>query len=277
MQGMWKNSNLTPLQRSQETTKLIITAEEATKLNTQYVETVNGQKIPEDPGTLLEDRQIERIRGELRSSLIIDPEDGKIPGNALFKEKATTARAAVLTAFDGPEQRPSGERCLSSNGAPPMQPNFENNYYQIVQTSTAIMIASELVHDARIIRMNTSHRPTAITSWLGDSIGWWEGDTLIVETKYFAPSSFLRVNSRNPFFVSPQTTVIERFTRVSSDEINYVFTVNDPTYYTRAWTAETHFLRTNDQMYEFSCHEGNYALRHLLEAARDREAKEMTK
>jgi hypothetical protein len=253
------------------TQELVITGEEAERLRAQYVRTMNGKVIPDNPGALPEDRQIERIHGELRSSLIIDPGSGAIPGNAPFKEQAVIARAATLNSFDGPEQRPFGERCLFSNGAPPMQPIPENNYYQIVQTTREIVISSELVHDARSIRLNASHTPAAVTSWLGDSVGWREGDTLVVETKYFAPNNFLRVNARNPFFVSPQTTGVERFTRVANDEINYLFTVSDPTYYTRASTGETHLLHTIDQMYEFSCHKGNCALQHLLEAARIRE------
>jgi hypothetical protein len=120
--------------------------------------------------------------------------------------------------------------------------------------------------------MDAGHAPAAITLWLGDSVGWWEGDTLVVETNHFSAGSRTRMSGRMVTFVSPQTTVVERFTRVSSDEINYVFTVEDPTYYTRRWTGETHLLHTNNQMFEFSCHEGNYSLRYMLEAARLKDA-----
>jgi hypothetical protein len=154
-----------------------------------------------------------------------------------------------------------------------MQPTADSNYYQIVQTTDVLLIVSELIHDARIVRMNSKHAPATITSWLGDSIGWWEGDTLVVESKNFSVNSITRMSGRMVTFVSPQTIVVERFTRVSTDEINYVFTVEDPTYYTRRWTGETHLMHTNDQMYEFSCHEGNYALRYMLEAARLNDSK----
>ena len=178
----------------------------------------------------------------------------------------------TLSALDNPEQRPPLERCVGSNGAPPMQPNPEGNYYQFVQTPDTTVIVSEVSHDARIVRMNSRHSPAAITSWLGDSIGWWEKDTLVVETTNFAPHSAVHMNGRYLLLVSPQTTVIERFTRVSEQELNYVFTVSDPTYYTRSWTGETHLLRSKDRMFEFACHEGNFSLRNILEAARAHDA-----
>jgi hypothetical protein len=276
MQGLWKNSNLTPLERPQEFTQLVITATVATRLKVQYLAGTGGPNQPDDPGRALEDRNIEPIRGELRSSQIIDPEDGKIPWNAPYKEKAATLRRTVLNDFDNPEQRPAIERCLSSNGAPPMQPNLDGNIYQFVQTPDTTVILSEFVHDARIIRMKGTHSPAAVTSWLGDSIGWWKGDTLVVETKYFAPNSSVRLNARYIFFVSPETIVVERFTRVSDSELNYVFTVSDPVYYSLPWTGETHLLRTRDRMFECACHEGNYALRNILEAARVQDAKQPT-
>jgi hypothetical protein len=162
---------------------------------------------------------------------------------------------------------------LSSNGAPPMQPNLDGNIYQFVQTPTITVIVSEFIHDARIVRMNATHSPPAITTWLGDSVGWWENDTLVIETKYFAPSSGILLNARYTYLVSPHTTVLERFTRVSDSELNYVFTVSDPNYYTRPWLGETHLLRTKDKMFEDACHEGNYSMRNILEAARANDLK----
>jgi hypothetical protein len=270
IQGIWKNSNLTPLERPQEFTLLAITAADALRLKAQYL-VPSGPNLPDDPGRALEDRSFEPIRGELRSSLIIDPGDGKIPWNEAYKDKPAALRRAVLNSFDNPEQRPAIERCLGSNGAPPMQPNVDGNIYQFVQTPAITAIVSEFVHDARMVRMNGTHSPAALTSWLGDSVGWWEGDTLVIESKYFAPSSAVRLNARSVYLVSSQTTVIERFTRVSDDELNYVFKVTDPTYYTRPWIGETHFRRSNDRMFENGCHEGNYSMRNILEAARLRE------
>jgi|SRR5450631_532716 hypothetical protein len=273
MQGIWKNSNLTPLERPQEFTQLAITAADAARLKAQYLAGTGGPNQPDDPGRGLEDRNIEPIRGELRSSQIIDPDDGRIPWNEAYKGKPVALRRTVLNAFDNPEDRPAIERCLSSSGAPPMQPNLDGNIYQFVQTPATTVIVSEWVHDARTIRMKATHSPAAITSWLGDSVGWWEKDTLVIETKYFAPSSAVRLNARYIYFVSPQTVVIERFTRVSDNELNYVFTVSDPTFYTRPWTGETHLLRSKDRMFEYACHEGNYSMRNILEAARANDLK----
>jgi hypothetical protein len=271
-QGIWKNSNLTPLERPQEFTQLAITAADAARLQAEYLVPAGGPNQPDDPGRALEDRSFEPIRGELRSSQIIDPADGKIPWNEAYKEKPAALRHAALSAFDNPEQRPPLERCLGSTGAPPMQPNPEGNFYQFVQTRDTTVIVSEVSHDARIVRMNSMHSPAAITSWLGDSIGWWEKDTLVVETKHFASHSAVRMNSRYLFLVSPQTTVIERFTRVSDQELNYVFSISDPNYYTRSWTGETHLLRSRDRLFEVACHEGNYSMRNILEAARAQNA-----
>jgi hypothetical protein len=268
MQGIWKNSNLTPLERPPEITRLAIAEADAARLKEQYLAGTGGPNQPDDPGRSLEDRNIEPIRGELRSSQIIDPEDGKIPWIEVYKGKSAALRRSMLTALDNPEERPPLERCLSSNGAPPMQPNLDGNIYQIVQTPAITAIISETIHDARIIRMNGTHSPAAVTSWLGDSVGWWENDTLVIESKYFALNSAVRQNVRYIYFVSPQTVVIERFTRVSDNELNYVFTVSDPTFYTRSWTGETHLLRSNQKMFEYACHEGNYSMRNILEAAR---------
>ena len=273
MQGIWKNSNLTPLERPPGLTTLAITAADAVTLKTQYLEGTGGPNQPDDPGRSLEDRNIEPIRGELRSSQIIDPQDGKIPWIEVYKEKSAALRRSMLSALDNPEERPPLERCLSSNGAPPMQPNLDGNIYQIVQTPSITVIMSETIHDARIVRMNGTHSPAAVTSWLGDSVGWWENDTLVIESKYFAPNSAVRQNVRYVYFVSPQTVVIERFTRVSDNELNYVFTVTDLSFYTRPWTGETHLMRSNTKMFEYACHEGNYSMRNILEAARAQEAK----
>jgi hypothetical protein len=278
MQGTWRNSNLTPLERPPEFIQLAITPADAKRLQEQYLNASGSQNQPDDPDRALEERSIEPIRGELRSSQIIEPQDGKIPWNDAYREKPALLLRAVLSAFDNPEQRPGAERCLSSTGAPPMQPTLDANMYQIVQTPAVAVIVSELIHDARMIRMNGMHSPAALTSWLGDSVAWWKKDTLVVETRFFSPSSAIRLRSRNNiFFVSPQTVVLERFTRVSDQELNYVFTVTDPTYYTRPWTGETHLLRSPKRLFEFACHEGNYSMRDMLEAARAQDAKEPLK
>jgi hypothetical protein len=126
---------------------------------------------------------------------------------------------------------------------------------------------SESLHEARIMRLDSRHPPAAVTSWLGASTARWEGDTLVVETRNFNPEQ----NRSADFLISTGTVIVERFTRVSRDELNYVFTITDPTYYTQPWTGETLFRRSDEPIFEDACHEGNYSLKHILEGGRVRD------
>jgi hypothetical protein len=268
-EGIWINSNLTPLERPTKVDHAILTAAEAASLTRDYFE--SGNDAPDDPGRLLETRSFEAIRGEFRSSVIVDPVDGKLPWAESHQKDQAALRRATMEAFDNPEDRPPPERCLASTASPPMVPTIDNNLFHIIQTPTIIAIVSELIHDARMIRMNSTHSPKDVGSWLGDSIGWWENDTLVVEAKNFAPHSGVRSRGRDTFMVSPHTVVIERFTRATKDEINYQFTVTDPTLYSRPWSGETHLMKSSERMFEYACHEGNYSMRGVLQAARDSE------
>ena len=269
MQGVWANTNITPLERPPDFQSLVITRDEAAELEARILVRRENLRRPAEPSLYFWARGVEPIRGEYRSSVIVDPADGQIPGNDHFKALAKAVGAAVLTAFDGPEARPAAERCLSAVTAqPPVTVMPAADLRQIVQTPDAIVISSEELHEARIIRLNAKHVPSSIVTWLGDSIGWWEGRTLVIETKFFAPASAARMGPASLFFVGPNTTVTERITRVSADELRYEFTVEDPTYYTRPWRGETRFGRSQEQMFEFACHEGNYAMRYGLMGGR---------
>jgi hypothetical protein len=269
LQGVWSHRNITPLERPADLKSFVITRDEAAQLQARILAKTNDQSKPGEPAEYFWDRGVEPIRGEYRSSIITDPADGKIPGNDRFKSFAKAAGAAMLTAFDGPEARPGAERCLTAtSAAPPVTVVPADDLRQIVQTRNAIVIASEELHEARVIRLNGKHGPAAIVTWLGDSIGWWEGETLVIETKYFAPASAGRAGPGIFFAVGPDTTVTERITRVSPDELSYVFTVEDPNYYTQAWKGETRFGRSNEQILEYACHEGNYSLPFALMSAR---------
>jgi len=269
LQGVWSHRNITPLERPAELKSFVITRDEAAQLQARILAKTNDQSKPGEPAEYFWDRGVEPIRGEYRSSIITDPADGKIPGNEHFKTLAKATGAAVLTAFDGPEARPGAERCLmATSAAPPVTVVPADDLRQIVQTQSSIVIASEELHEARVVRMNTQHGPAAITSWLGDAIGWWEGETLVIETKYFAPTSSARAGPGMLFFVGPDTIVTERITRVAADELSYEFTVEDPSYYTRPWKGETRFGRSDEQMLEYACHEGNYSLPFVLMGAR---------
>jgi hypothetical protein len=272
-EGIWTNTNSTPLVRPPGYTQLVISEAEAREIDSHRVAR-DEDPGPGDPPETNEERRIERVSGTLRSSIIVDPPDGQLPTTDEARQRIESFRAGILTTMDGPEQRPLPERCIGTLAAfPPMLSIPASNAHQIVQTADAILLFAEPMHHARIIRMKAQHAHPAITSWLGDSIGRWDGDTLVVETKFFTPSDRVRTSPTGDYVVSPRTVVTERFTRVSHEELNYRFTVDDPALYVRPWTGESHFTLTDAQLLEFACHEGNYSLRFILEAARTLEAK----
>jgi hypothetical protein len=284
LQGMWTSATITPLERPAEYGgRRALTSEEAAKLEGAEASLVSNSAQPTDlgkqlPGDCKEfgrgcgynnfwlDRgsQVVAIEGEKRTSLLIDPPDGKIPP---LTEERKQYLAARRQSFDGPEARPLGERCLLAFGSasgPPMMPVLYNNHYQIVQSKDAVMILVEMVHDARIVRLGGTHVASNVRKWMGDSIGHWEGETLVVETTNFTDYESFRG-------ATSDARVIERFTRVAPDKIHYRFTVEDPQAFTHSFTGEMPFYRTDDAIYEYACHEGNYALRGILAGAREQE------
>lgn len=275
LQGNWLHSNGTPFVRPDGIATLIISPAQAAAIDKRIQDEFDDRSVPNDATTDFVKRPIEPIRGQLRSSIIVDPSDGKLPGTPLFNEWRAKLQFSVINATDGPEQRPTSERCLGNPASQaPILYNPGTNLHQIVQTQDTIVFFSEVMHEARVIRLNAKHSPAAITSWAGDSIGWWDGDTLVVETKFFTPSDTGRNAARYiGYRLSPQATVTERFTRVSADQLDYAFTVEDSINYTRSWSGETHFRRSDDQLFEYSCHEGNYALANILQAARVHDVK----
>ena len=225
------------------------------------------------------------VDGQRRTSLVIDPPDGKVPALTAEARERQRSRLAQFRptsdqgessdpglepagAYDDPERRPLGERCLlgfGSTSGPPILPNyFYNNLHQIVQTPNEIMILTEMVHDARVVRMNAKHVPSTIRKWMGDSIGWWEGDTLVVETTNFTDKTRFRG-------ANADMKVTERFTRVDAKTLKYRFTIDDPTTWTRPWTGEYSWPATTERIFEYACHEGNYAMMNILKGARLRE------
>lgn len=285
-QGMWTNNTITPLSRPVEFgDKLVLSAEEAFALEQRVAEYTEQQDQPSDPNREAPSKgrieladsynnfwfddgtKVARYNGEFRSSLIVDPPNGQIPDyTPAAEQRIRMAREEreARGAFFGPESRPLAERCLlsfSSSGGPPMLPILYNNNYQIVQSPGYVMILVEMVHDARIIRIDDDPLPGSHKRWLGDSIGRWEGDTLVVETSNFNPSQRFRNASDN-------YRITERFTRVSDDVINYRFTIHDPDTFVQDWSAEIPMNRSNDRLYEYACHEGNYSLPGVLAGAR---------
>jgi hypothetical protein len=219
------------------------------------------------------------VDGQKRTSIIVDPIDGRVPPmkpearkrNAAFQARQVSPDAAEGAGggpsgqYDGPEARPLAERCIlgfSSTSGPPTLPNyFYNNLKQIVQTRDTVMILNEMVHDVRFIRIGGTHPPAHIKKWLGDSIGRWEGDTLVVETTNFTNKTQFRGSGEN-------LKVIERFSRTPEGDLLYRFTVEDSTTWERPWSGEYTWVASNEPIYEYACHEANYALEGVLKGAR---------
>ena len=226
-----------------------------------------------DRGWLETGDHVMRVNGEPRTSFLTTP-DGRPPAR---KAQPTPAAGAGGRGggggggggqFDNPEARSLGDRCIISfgrNGGPPMLPNgFYNNNYQFVQSKDSIAIVVEMVHDARIIRLNDKHRTDGVRPWFGDSIGHWEGETLVVETTNIPQRQAYNGSWEN-------LTVTEKFTRVGPNRMFYQYIINDPTMWDKPWGGEYEFSPLNGIVNEYACHEGNYALEGILAGARNDE------
>jgi len=280
LQGIWTNVTLTPMQRpAQFADKKTLTDAEAAAYEKKDLE-VNNIDNPEAPllaragsaetggyNNLFIDRgsQLARVDGVKRTSLIIDPPDGKIPPlTAEARERNAALMKRGFDRYDTVKDRPLAERCIlgfGSTSGPPMMPVLYNNTYQIVQNKDTVMILIEMVHDVRVIRMNGTHKPASVRQWLGDSIGHWEGDTLVVDTTNFTDQTRFAGTGEN-------LHVIERFQRAGADSILYKVTIDDPSTFTKQWTMEFPFVASPGPIFEYACHEGNYAMPDILGGAR---------
>jgi hypothetical protein len=275
LQGTWNNSTITPLERPTELAgKEFFTPQEAAAYEKQTLQNSNADRrdggAEADVGRAY--NEFWRTRGgvvaTLRTSLIIDPTNGRIPPLTpeAQKQNATRNDYRRLHPADGPEDRPLAERCLLWGSAgPPMLPVGYNSNYQIIQTPGYVVILIEMIHDTRIIHLDgRPHQPQNVRQWLGDSIGRWEGQTLVVETTNFTDKTAFRGASEN-------MRLVERFTRTAENTLLYEFTVDDPSSFTRSWTGQVPMTKTNDQLFEYACHEGNYGLGNVLAGARAEE------
>lgn len=290
--GAWSNVSLTRLTRSSEYDgRLVMTQQEVAELEGDAVATLVERNAPTNPNAGAEEEipercsgpggrdcgydagwkdettKVMRVGGEPRTSFLIYPEDGRLPDRVANEGGGRRGPGGPGgSRTDNPESMGLGDRCLISfgnNAGPPMLPNgYYNNNIKIVQGDDAVAILVEMIHDVRIVRLNAEHRTDGVDPFFGDSIGWYEGDTLVVETTGFEPRT--SVQGAN----SAQTRVTERFTRVADDRLHYAFTVEDPTVWVEPWTGEYEFQGGMGEVYEYACHEGNYGLENMLGGAR---------
>jgi len=265
LQGYWYFGSATPLERPKEFEgKTFLTAEEAAAFEHRTDEHRGDVLAVHAPEWLDYGK---RMGTDRRTSLIIDPPDGRVPPLTPAARARVTARRARTQSgpADNPEDRPVQERCLVFGAGPPLLPGPYNNNMEIVQTPGALVVLSEMIHDARVVTLDRrAAPPPAIRFWLGSSRGHWEGETLSVETTNFAEAVSFRGSDEH-------LRVVERFTLVGPDALRYEFTIDDPTAFTQPWSGAFTMSRTHDRIYEFACHEGNYGLMNILRAARAEE------
>ena len=272
LQGVWTNATITPFERPAALSgKAVLSDSEAAALEEQAAEgRVDRPPPPGDPGGYNQfwfDRGT-KVVGTRRSSLVIDPPDGRVPAltPAAQKRQQDVATYAAQHPADGPESRSLAERCiLWGTAGPPMVPGPYNNNYQIVQGPGYVVILVEMIHDARVIPTDgRPHLPSSIRQWMGDSRGHWEGDTLVVETTNFTGRTRYRGSDEN-------LRLVEKFRRVDANTIDYEFTIDDATAFARRWSADIPMTSSEGALYEYACHEGNYALTDILRGARAQE------
>ena len=282
LQGTWSNASITTLERNVRYTGSTLSNDEVIRATDDHPQNVRlatddnmvAGQLPDgtdlgrgrgynafwiDPGT-----KFGTINGEHRTAWIVDPVDGRIP----YNDTGRARKAALRTknsSFDGPETRPLAERCISTGlrTGPPMINGLYNNNYEFVQTEDYMVLRTEMISHARIIPINSEHKMAALAPMFGESVAHWDGDTLVVETTNFSP-----MQEEAAISLTSSGQVVERFTRVSEEQIIYEFTIDDPEYYAQLWHGELSFLSTPSKVYEFACHEGNYAMSGILAGAR---------
>ena len=267
-QGVWAARWLTTLERPASITTLVVTPEEGATIVAGILSRRShpGELDPEiaEP----DNDGLARVRGELRSSMIVDPPDGRLP----FTEAGTARmRARKPPGFDNPEERLNNERCISGGGRAPFLIAPAGQLRQIVQTPDHIMMWTEAFSDVRIVPVGAAPSVPIGPTRFGHSLAHWEGDTLVIETTAFRPDDLTRAVPFSALMLDPDAKVIERLSRVSADEIVYQFTVEAPGLYAKPWLAEYSFVRSSQPMFEFACHEGNYSMSNILIGARQAE------
>ena len=269
LQGIWTNTTTTPLERPDDLADQdVLTDEERAARDEAGDVAREARGIDSGTGETgsYNNFWVERGVRMARTSLIIDPPDGKLPLAPAEMTRRANRESYRNREPEGPEDRNLYERCISRGMPGSMMPGFYNHNYQIMQIPGYVVIYVEMIHDARIIPLDgRPHADSRIRQWLGDSRGHWEGDTLVVETTNFIP-----VNGRalTVFGANETTHLEERFTRTGVDSVDYQYTVTDPTEYSRPWTASIPMTDLGGRLFEYACHEGNYGLENILAGAR---------
>lgn len=268
-QGYWSNEFLTPLERIEGATAVVASDAEAKTL----VEGILAQRSKhqfEAAAAYPEATQLAKVKGEWRTSLVVDPPDGVLPLSPAGKALRAAFPVQDNRPTDSYEDRSNTERCFGGPSRAPIMVPVEGMFNQIVQTPVFLVFHADHYSDLRVVGIGAKHRAPELVAWAGDSIADWDGDTLVVETSNTRPDELVR----NRLVVRPQSRVVERFQLISADELLYQFTIEDPAIYDRPWTAEYSFTRTSLPTYEFGCHEGNYGLANILSGARMTEVRE---
>jgi hypothetical protein len=283
LQGVWNNSTLTHLQRPQEfANKQFLSEQETAALEKVLAKRsdYDREDAPAQQGGVIaynylfldSGTQLARLDGRGLTSMIIDPADGRIPPltpDAAKREAARREARSKRGPADSWTDRDLAERCLT-RGAPKLPGGYNNNL-QIVQTHDAVMMMGEMLHEVRVIHLDgRPHLPSNVRLWQGDSIGHWEGDTLVVDTtNYRDDVRFASFNCCGP--AGEGLHIVERYRRVNENTIDFRYTVDDPSTYTKSWTAAVPMTKMNEPLFEYACHEGNYAMEDILKGARAEE------
>ena len=271
IQGVWDFRTITPFQRPEALgDKAVLSAEEATKFEAEELVRRDRDNFTDttttgDYNEFWYDRGAE-ILGDRRTSLVTAPSNGRIPELTQAAQERNRIRREAARLAEGVEVRPLSERCIMGfNSGPPMIPSAYNNNVQFVQTEDYVLIHNEMVHNVRPVKMYTADHREVPRKWEGDSLGHWEGDTLIVETNHFARDTSFGNSSAN-------MQLVEKFWLIDADTLGYEFTITDPTTWTEPWTVMFPMKRNTEPMYEYACHEGNYSMAGVLGGWRRLEA-----
>jgi hypothetical protein len=279
LQGFWTNTTTTPLERPEALKDRVTLTEDERRAADAEARKNADRKPPPGQTGAYNDLWFERGVTSTQTSLVIDPPTGRLPpltakGQARKKELDENRVEDGGRPPDSYEDFDVYDRCISRALPGAMMPGFYNHNYQIVQTPNYVLIHVEMIHDSRIIPLDgRPHVPSRIRQWLGDSRGRWEGDTLVVETRHFKEGADERGMANTVVGGSPDMVLVERFRRVDDNTLDYRFTVTDPVLFTVPWTVSAPMTSLDGVIYEYACHEGNYAMPNMLKGARADEAR----